>query len=172
MSSNRLTYDTSAYAAHVQQSVNPLLHNLSNFYVQNCDACVPEPSVVGPHNVKKLDNDLVEVENILTNRDWKMDKKQFNSEHVDVFLPTAARLGDKLSIRNCVNGELTSTHSLLTEPRVNYKGLSTQHLVFTGLPINPQDVIPVARNPGFVSSRDIAINEYKKNIKSLNLYSN
>jgi hypothetical protein len=172
MSSNRLTYDTSAYAAHVQQSVNPLLHNLSNFYVQNCDACVPEPSVVGPYNVKKLDNDLVEVENILTNRDWKMDKKQFNSEHVDVFLPTAARLGEKLSIRHCVNGELTSTHSLLNEPRVNYKGLSTQHLVFSGLPINPQDVIPVARNPGFVSSRDIAINEYKKNLKSLNLYSN
>jgi hypothetical protein len=169
MSSNRISYDDSAYQADVKRSVDPLFHSLSNYYVKNCDTCLPEPSVVGPMNVRTLDNDMIDVENILTNRDWKMDKKQFNSEHVDVFLPTVNRLGNKLALNNCMNGELTATNSLLLDPKVNYKALPIQHLVFTGLPVNPQDVIPVLRNPGFVSSRDIAINEYKKNLKAMNL---
>lgn len=165
MSSNRLKYDDSAYDAQVKQSVDPMSHLLSGYYGLNCNTCLPEPSVVGPSNPRQLDNNLIDVENVLTNRDWKMDKKQFNNNRVDQFLPTVNKLNNSLTLRSCMNGELTSTHSTITNPRVNYKGLSQQHLIFYGTPINHQDVAPLSRNPGFMSSRDIAIDQYKVNLR-------
>ena len=166
MSSNRLTYDDSAYAAQVKQSIEPLNHSLSDFYGLNCDTCIPEPSVATPNKPKRYNNEMIEVENLLSNRNWKRDKKQFNCNYRDVFQPTASKLCNSLALRECVNGELLTTNTLLNNPKVNSKGQSIQHLVFYGVPINQQSVAPLLRNPGFMSSRDIAISEYKKNLKT------
>ena len=161
--SSRLSYDDSSYISSVDQSVTPLSYMLNGNNYKNCDKCIPEPSLAVPNNFNELSEPQIDIENTLTNRNWKNDKKQLNSSYVDMFPQEVDKYSDFFKLNDCTSA-MISKNSLLTDPKSKYKSLSTQHLVFTPLPIAADNVYPIIGNPGFISSRDVAIDLYRKNM--------
>jgi hypothetical protein len=162
MSSSRLSYDVTSYDASIKKSTDPLAYHLAGFGNKNCGSCFPDASIMYPKEYNDASNpteSVIEVENVLSNRDWKNDKKQFGS-HQDTFQALARE--KKFGLPGCSTPAMRSSNSLLTNPRSSYRELSTEHLVFIGNPIYPQDYIPNARVPGSVSSRDVAVDLYRK----------
>lgn len=164
MSSSRLAYDRGTYDASVQRSTDPLYYRLAPYSTSNCNRCIPDPSR-GPLAVHRTSEPQVLVENELTNRDWKNDRKQVFGGHEDRFHDLVSKYGDDFSMGEC-EGDCP-TYSLLSAPRIQSKSLSTDHLIFSSLPTHPQEVVPLLRSPGGLSSRDVAINEYKKTVKDI-----
>ena len=162
--SSRLSYDTTAYDADVQQSTNPLGYYVSPDYYANCEKCAPEVGQAYPTNFRRTSEPRIDIENTLTSRTWKRDKRQTNGEKWDDFEDLKIKYENFETLRDC-GPDNTAQHSLLQEPKLNYRSMSTDHLVFTSLPINPQDYIPDIRQPG-ASSRDIAINQYRQLTKN------
>lgn len=159
MSFNRLSYDDNIYQSDVKQSTSQLAYQLSDYSRINCGACQPDVGAGFPDVFYNPANKRIGAENVLTNRDWKNDKKQIIGG-VDPLRPSGIDVSSKL--RMCSAPNLRSSNTLLTNPKSQYRSLSTEHLIFFPLPINPQDTIPFERNPGFVSSRDVAIDSYRK----------
>lgn len=158
MSFSRLSYDDNIYQSDVKQSTSQLKYQLSDYSRINCGVCQPDIGSGTPQVILNPTDKRVSVENVLTNRDWKSDKKQ-TLGGVDPLRPSGVFGSD---LKSCPTTGLRSSNSLLTNPKSRYRSLSTEHLIFGPLPINPQDTIPFERNPGFISSRDVAIDSYRK----------
>ena len=160
MSFNRLSYDQAIYDSDVKQSTGLLAYQLSDFSKKNCAVCHPDVGVSLPQgSTFTRDETHVKAENILTNRDWKTDKTQLLGG-VDPL--RGGVLTSFQEVRPCSTTLLRSKNTLMTDPKSRFRSLSTQHLIFSSLPVNPQDTIPITRNPGFISSRDVAIDNYRK----------
>ena len=65
MSSNRLMYDTCAYAKRIEQSVDPLAYVLNPMKYENCQKCRHELGLVGGTAVSHIKGNLVDLENDL-----------------------------------------------------------------------------------------------------------
>lgn len=159
--SSRLSYDTSAYASDIGQSTSPLSYMLDPYSSQNCGRCFPEVGAAYPAKPKRDTDPRIDIENTLTSRKWKRDKRQINGEPWDDFNELQTKYANNEQLPECMPNTIESRHSLLTDPRINSKSRTTEHLVFSSLPISAQDYIPTLRNPG-KSSRDIAIEEYRR----------
>ena len=61
--SSRLSYDDSSYVSCVDQSVTPLSYMLNGNRSQNCDICIPDPSVSTPNNYTKVSEPQIDIEN-------------------------------------------------------------------------------------------------------------
>jgi len=167
--SSRLSYDTTSYNAEVNQSVQPMNYYLNSYRFRNCDGCYPEVSQTYPDHTVRATERVIEIENTLSTRDRKNDKKEVVSQNVDKFPEEVQKYEHSFGLQDC-SDKIRTSNSLLTNPKINYKGLSTQHLVFSHLPIDATNFTPIYGNPGFVSSRDVAIDEYKKIMESKGLY--
>jgi len=161
MSSNRLSYDDSSYNSEVEQSTGPMGYYMNAYRSRNCASCYPEVSQTYPSNNFLLTDFQVDIENTLSTRNQLNDKKQLSTPNKDNFIQQVIKYQDSFQLKDCP-ADVYTQNSLLTDPKINYRGLSTQHLVFTQLPISPTNVNPIYGNPGFVSSRDVAMEEYKK----------
>lgn len=159
--SSRLSYDTSAYESDIGQSTSQLKYLLEPVYAQNCGRCYPEVGQSFPARTKRDTDPRIDIENTLTSRKWKRDKRQVNGEKWDDFNELQIKYGGDEELPECMPGTIETRHTLLTDPKITSKSKTIEHLVFSTLPINAQDYIPVLRNPG-ISSRDIAIAEYRK----------
>lgn len=164
--SSRLSYDINTYKADVNKSTLPMDYYLSSYSSQNCDSCYPEVGQSYPAPITRTSESQIDIENTLSTRDRKADKKAMGTEQKDNFEEKVIKYQDSFLLRDCPAGVYTG-NSLLTDPKINYRGLSTQHLVFSYVPIQGNTPNMSYRNPGNVSSRDLAIEEYKKimNIK-------
>jgi hypothetical protein len=159
MSSNRLAYDTTAYASNVKRSTDPLEYAMNPAYSKNCAVCQPEPGIAYPENVAPLTEPRVELENNLSSRTWRKDRRQPGGMSDDEFNQLSIKYGNQGNMRSCEAQEVR--HSLLTNPKSTYRSLTTEHLIFHALPINPQTYVPIIGNPG-LNSRQIAIDSYRK----------
>ena len=65
MSSNRLIYDTCAYAKRIDESVGPLSYVLNPMKYENCQKCRHELGLVGGTAVSHIKGNLVDLENDL-----------------------------------------------------------------------------------------------------------
>jgi hypothetical protein len=65
MSSNRLIYDTCAYAKKIDESVGPLAYVLNPMKYENCNKCRHELGLVGGTAVSHIQGNLVDLENDL-----------------------------------------------------------------------------------------------------------
>lgn len=65
MSSNRLIYDTCAYAKKIDESVGPLSYVLNPMKYENCQKCRHELGLVGGTAVSHIKGNLVDLENDL-----------------------------------------------------------------------------------------------------------
>lgn len=65
MSSNRLMYDTCAYAKRIEESVDPLAYVLNPMKYENCQKCRHELGLVGGTAVSHIKGNLVDLENDL-----------------------------------------------------------------------------------------------------------
>lgn len=158
--SGRLSYDPSSYESEVGQSTNPLSYLTNPIYARNCDRCYPEVGQAFPNNYRRETDPRVEIENTLSSRKWKRDKRQPNGIKWDDFEELSIKYGGDETLGGCASA-FETRHSLLSDPKIQYKSRSTEHLVFSTLPIAAQDWIPTTRNPGTVSSRDVAIATYR-----------
>jgi hypothetical protein len=169
MSSTRLPYDTSSYEAEITQSTNPLLYSTDPAYAGNCDRCYPQTGsgTTYPRNHKLAGNSRIEIENNLSSRLWKRDKHQIGGMSLDNFQDLAIQYEKEEVLEDCPMSS-ESQYSLLSDPRSNYRGLRTDGLVFATMDSYIQDGtrVPTVRNPGSVSSRDIAIDQYRKLVDS------
>lgn len=159
MSSNRLSYDPSAYESEIKRSTGPLDYAISPYFASNCNRCLPDVTTSHPRNNTPNTTSKIDVENSLTSRTWKRDRRQPGGMRQDDFEQLAIRYED--NIESCPVNSQETTHSLLTDPKSRYRGLSTEHLVFSALPIDPQTYIPVVGDQG-INSRKVAIDSYRK----------
>lgn len=160
MSSNRLSYDKTAYASDVQRSIDPLQYAINPFFASNCDKCYPEVATSYPNNYSPISDPRIEVENSLSNRKWKADRRQPGGMNSDDFYELSNKYATQEALASCADNQETR-YSLLSDPKSRYRGLSTEHLVFGALPIDPQGYVPLIGNPG-LNSRQIAIDSYRK----------
>lgn len=160
MSSNRLSYDRSAYAATVKRSTDPLEYSTLPASVMNCERCFPETGTTYPQKYTSLTDPRIEIENTLSSRNQKNDRRQAGSE-ADNFYELADKFEKEGGLPDCPLDSQESRHSLLMDPKRNYRELSADRLIFTQLPIEAQSYIPNIRNPG-LNSRSLAIEQYKK----------
>ena len=65
MSSNRLMYDTCAYAKRIDESTGPLAYVLNPMKYENCQKCRHELGLVGGTAVSHIKGNLVDLENDL-----------------------------------------------------------------------------------------------------------
>lgn len=163
--SSRLSYDTTEYESQVQESTKPMTYFLDSFRFRNHSVCSVDPSYAYPQNYTHHSDAQIEIENTLSSRDVKKDRSQVGARQ-DTFRDKVIRYQDTLKLNECAAGQNVVKNSLLTNPKSDYRALSTQHLVFTYLPYVSTDVTPLYGNPGFASSRDIAIEQYKKAMKN------
>ena len=162
--SSRLSYDTTSYDASVKKSTEPMSYFMDSYRYRNCDVCYPEMPYIYPQQYNSTSEAHVDIENTLSSRDHKSDKKQpGGTSDNDVFREKVLKYQNNFNLKSC--DTFHSNNSLLTNPKSDYRALSTQHLVFSYLPHMATDVVPLYGNPGFASSRDIAIDEYKKIMK-------
>lgn len=161
MSSNRLSYDESAYSAHVKRSVDPLVYATEPSASRNCSTCAPIPGSIYPENTAPLTGAKVDIENTLSSRTWRRDRRQPGGVPQEEFQSLAIKYGSSDVLPPCPAGAQETRHSLLTNPKNTYRGLTTEHLVFTTLPIEPQAYVPLIRQPG-LNSRQIAIDSYRR----------
>jgi hypothetical protein len=159
-SSNRLSYDQSAYNASIGKSTDPMGYMLSNYASNNCDKCYPEVSINFPLDYNNVSESLIDVENTLSTRDWKKDKREMQTISKDHFYQKVEKYKNSFLVKDC-NDTLISHNSLLTNPKSQTRAFSTQHLVFTPVQTS-EEITPIWNNPGFVSSRDVAIDLYRK----------
>lgn len=167
MSSSRLSYDPSAYQSEVTQSTNPLMYSTDPVYTGNCDKCFPEVGASYPSNYRLTGENRLDIENTLSQRKRKLDKHQMNGEAWDDFQELAIKYEKDEVLTDCPTGS-ESQYSLLSDPRSNYRGLRTDQIVFSTVDSYIQDGthVPMLRNPGAVSSRDVAIDQYRKIVDS------
>lgn len=159
MSSSRLAYDTTAYASDVKKSTDPLEYAMNPAYGSNCGVCGPEPGIGYPEYAAPLTEPKVEIENNLSSRTWRRDRRQPGGLTENEFHELTIKYGNQGHLRSCDAQE--TRHSLLSNPKSAYRSLTTEHLIFHALPINPQTYIPIIGNPG-LNSRQIAIDSYRK----------
>lgn len=161
MSSNRLSYDKSAYESDVRQSTGSLGYAINPVYSSNCAACFPDIPTGAPNNYTPLNEPKVDVENSLTNRTWKRDRHQPAGATQDQFYALVSKYEQAESLSACPMGTQETRYSLLSDPKSRYRGLSTDHLVFHTLPIEAQTYVPTVGDQG-INSRQVAIDSYKK----------
>lgn len=159
MSSSRLAYDTTAYASDVRKSTGPLEYAMNPVFSRNCDTCYPEPGIAYPENAAPLTAPKIEIENSLSSRTWRRDRRQPGGLSDDKFHELAIKYGNEGVLKSCDSREVK--HSLLSNPKSTYRSLTTEHLVFTTLPIDAQAYVPIIGNPG-LNSRQIAVDSYRR----------
>jgi len=162
-SSNRLSYDKLAYDSSIIKSTDPMGYMLSNFAGNNCDKCYPDASVNYPFDYTNVSEPLIDLENNLSNRDWKKDKREMQTLSKDTFYKKVEQYKNTFLVKDCDN-TLVSHNSLLTNPKSQTRAVSTQHLVFTPVQTSVE-FAPIWNNPGFMSSRDVAIDLYRQKMK-------
>lgn len=164
MSSSRLSYDSSAYASEVRKSITPLEYAVNPVFARNCERCVPEVGSVYPANINFKTDSKIDVENSLSSRTWRRDRRQPGGSTPQEFEDLALRYGNADPMNDCP-ASYETRNSLLTDPKSNSRSLSTLDLVFNVLPIDAQDYVPVIGDPG-INSRQAAVDEYRKIVGS------
>jgi len=150
MSSTRLPYDENTYSSYVQQSVKN--GDLKTNIINNMPLkCYPNVSIGHPSNCTPL-NDIVAVENDLSNRDRKKKKYLENINNFETNLKNS--IPD-----NCNNYQ---SNSLLTHPKSNYRDLSTEQFNYDFPPIPPQNHYTNFQNNIGINSRKLTIDIYEK----------
>jgi len=150
MSSTRLPYDENIYSSYVDQSIKNVdfrTNAVNNMPLQ----CYPNVSVGHPGNCTPL-NTIVEVENDLSNRDRKKEKYLENIKNFETKLKT--------DIPNTCNNY--QSNSLLTHPKSDFRGLSTEEYSYDFPQIPPQNHYTNFQNNIGINSRKLTIDIYEK----------
>jgi len=150
MSSTRLPYDDKTYSSYVNQSTqNSQIRTdiINNMPLQ----CYPSVSIGHPSNCTPL-NTIIEVENDLSNRDRKKEKYLENNQNFQTTTPN--NIPD-----TCGNYQ---SNSLLTHPKSNYRGLSTEEYNYDFPQIPPQNHYTNFQNNIGINSRKLSIDIYEK----------
>lgn len=129
MSSTRLSYDDSVYKSYTRQSTGTNIYTMNKSYVEKLN-CFPDVMSGHPKNFISFDENQVGIENNLTNR--SVPKTKYNeNDNIGT--------NDLITSIPSFCSDLFSRNSLLTNPKSEFRSLSTESFNRNYLNMNPQD---------------------------------
>jgi len=138
--SDRLSYDSQAYADKLNESVSPGTYRLDINHQYNCNGCLSTLGPRGSDGVSTLyshtetpSQKLVDFESIMSNRNVKASKEKSGKVN-----PIGLK-DFKLKHHDVCNNYLDPMHSRLTYPAINYRGVPINR--FYNLLNDPQEHI-------------------------------
>jgi len=170
MSFSRIQYDTPEYQSKILQTTQPFNYSINVNQTNSSNSCNPDVTLNYPERYAYTSSDKniysqIEIDNYLSTRADKRSHKSLLTPEKS-FQEESSRLLSNRVFEDDSCDNLTSNHTLLSNPKSYYRGLTTQHLVFLNLERDPQDTIPYQYAPFTISSRDAVKKTYQNHLCS------